>query len=571
MTNQAKITIVAEDKATQVFRQVSGSVGTLQRSFERVQLPVASLQGLLASLTGGAVIAGFRALVGAIDDLDEAAQGIGIAATSLANLRQGALEAGVNAEQLDSALTRLNVRVSEAADGNEEAARLFRALGVAVKDASGEARPADQVLRDLAGRFSSLQDGTDKARLAVELFGRSGAKLIPFLNQGADGLERFSGLTNDTVREAARLQAEVDKLSASWGRLKFQIAGAVIPAVNEFIELAPKLNSNAFLPAQLNLLNLGRQYLVLKAQKQELDKQIQLGIDNYGNEGRALSTSAREVFARIEADKAAAAAAKKRAEELARLNKELEAQRRAQQQGDSQRDLLRLQRIDDAQAAVDQAAARRAEILRDLTGQTALAEQAEQLRLIDEALFDGVITLEQYDVAYRKVFGLNSDAQKGLEKTRELADQVALSFASSLGQFIEQGGSVRDFFDALAKDLLKITTQLLIVEPLARALRNALSGGGSGSSGSGFDLGSLLASFAGARAMGGPVAAGSTYLVGERGPELFTAQRSGYISPNGAVSVVNNFTVSGPVDARTQEQIAAAAARGVARVSRRYN
>jgi len=568
MTNQAKITVVAEDKATQVFRQVSGSVGTLQRSFERVQLPVASLQGLLASLTGGAVIAGFRALVGAIDDLDEAAQGIGIAATSLANLRQGALEAGVNAEQLDTALTRLNVRVSEAADGNEEAARLFRALGVAVRDAGGEARPADQVLKDLAGRFSSLQDGTDKARLAVELFGRSGAELIPFLNQGADGLERFSGLTSDTVREAARLQAEVDKLSASWSRLKFQIAGAVIPAINEFIELAPRLNSNAFLPAQLNLLNLGRQYLVLKAQKQELDKQIQLGIDNYGNEGRALSTSAREVFSRVEADKAATAAAKKRAEELARLNKELEAQRRAQQQGDSQRDLLRLQRIDDAQAAVDQAAARRAEILRDLTGQTALAEQAEQLRLIDEALFDRVITLEQYDVAYRKVFGLNSDAQKGLEKTRELADQVALSFASSLGQFIEKGGSVRDFFDALAKDLLKITTQLLIVEPLARALRDALSSGGGGS---GFDLGSLLASFAGARAMGGPVAAGSTYLVGERGPELFTAQRSGYISPNGAVSVVNNFTVSGPVDARTQEQIAAAAARGVARVSRRYN
>lgn len=40
--------------------------------------------------------------------------------------------------------------------------------------------------------------------------------------------------------------------------------------------------------------------------------------------------------------------------------------------------------------------------------------------------------------------------------------------------------------------------------------------------------------FGGARANGGPVAAGRAYLVGERGPELFTPRRSGTIIPNGA-------------------------------------
>jgi len=39
--------------------------------------------------------------------------------------------------------------------------------------------------------------------------------------------------------------------------------------------------------------------------------------------------------------------------------------------------------------------------------------------------------------------------------------------------------------------------------------------------------------FRGARASGGPVAGGSTYLVGERGPELFTPGTSGNITPNG--------------------------------------
>jgi hypothetical protein len=38
--------------------------------------------------------------------------------------------------------------------------------------------------------------------------------------------------------------------------------------------------------------------------------------------------------------------------------------------------------------------------------------------------------------------------------------------------------------------------------------------------------------FGGARAGGGPVSAGTTYLVGERGPELFTPSSAGAITPN---------------------------------------
>lgn len=45
----------------------------------------------------------------------------------------------------------------------------------------------------------------------------------------------------------------------------------------------------------------------------------------------------------------------------------------------------------------------------------------------------------------------------------------------------------------------------------------------------------LIPKLAGARANGGPVAGGQTYLVGERGPELFTPNTSGAIIPNHAL------------------------------------
>lgn len=53
---------------------------------------------------------------------------------------------------------------------------------------------------------------------------------------------------------------------------------------------------------------------------------------------------------------------------------------------------------------------------------------------------------------------------------------------------------------------------------------------------------------AGARARGGPVSSGNSYLVGERGPEIFTPGRSGGIVPNGAIGGVTNNNSMGGVN-----------------------
>lgn len=58
--------------------------------------------------------------------------------------------------------------------------------------------------------------------------------------------------------------------------------------------------------------------------------------------------------------------------------------------------------------------------------------------------------------------------------------------------------------------------------------------------------------FGGGKAAGGPVTSGTTYLVGERGPELFTPSSSGSIIPNHAMGAGNgttiNLTVNGAID-----------------------
>lgn len=64
-------------------------------------------------------------------------------------------------------------------------------------------------------------------------------------------------------------------------------------------------------------------------------------------------------------------------------------------------------------------------------------------------------------------------------------------------------------------------------------------------------IGGVFDNFGGGKALGGPVSAGTSYVVGERGPELFVPTTSGKIIPNGGMggggSVVN-VTVNGAID-----------------------
>lgn len=112
----------------------------------------------------------------------------------------------------------------------------------------------------------------------------------------------------------------------------------------------------------------------------------------------------------------------------------------------------------------------------------------------------------------------------------DVADGFAYAFTSAFRDLDRGFGS---FFDNVIQGfedmLLDISAQIIRAQ-LTQAIGSALG-----------------VSLAGARAAGGPVSAGSTYLVGERGPELFTPSRSGAIVPNhklGGDSRSVNITVN---------------------------
>ena len=61
--------------------------------------------------------------------------------------------------------------------------------------------------------------------------------------------------------------------------------------------------------------------------------------------------------------------------------------------------------------------------------------------------------------------------------------------------------------------------------------------------------GLIDSAFGGFRAAGGPVQAGKSYVVGERGAEMFVPSSNGTIVPNGGMGSTINLTVNGAIDA----------------------
>src|SRR5690606_24100335 len=200
----------------------------------------------MGAAVGAAVVAAGTALavmvkqsINSMDDLTKLAQSVGTTTEELSALTYAADLSGVSQDNLGTALTRLTKNASDAAQGIGEAQKGFNALGISVKDAEGNLKSSDQLLQEVAGKFAQFEDGANKTALAVNLFGKSGADLIPLLNAGAEGIQDMKdeaeelGLTFDqkTGKAAEAFNDNLTRLDAVKKGLFNRIATQLLPSL----------------------------------------------------------------------------------------------------------------------------------------------------------------------------------------------------------------------------------------------------------------------------------------------------------------------------------------------------
>lgn len=151
---------------------------------------------------------------------------------------------GASIEGLQMGLKTLVSQMDSAASGTASAQETFQKLGLTWEDGNGKLKDQETMMNEVLFSLASMENGTEKARLATELFGRSGSELMPMLNNGAEGMEELREqahnlgliMSDETVNAGVHLGDTIDDVKKSFSAVVTKIGGEVMPVIQSLLD-----------------------------------------------------------------------------------------------------------------------------------------------------------------------------------------------------------------------------------------------------------------------------------------------------------------------------------------------
>jgi hypothetical protein len=225
---------------------IGGALGRVGGSVLQLRNAVTGLLGPFARL---GVIAGGVGLgtfvydaVNAGGELVKLQQTTGAGVEALQRLQYAAKQSGVDVGTMNGALVRLNRSIIEAMKpakkkGVNEFAAAFRAAGISLADLR-KLKPEEVFLR-LSSAVANMSSQTNKAALAQKLLGKTGAELIPVMNEGVWGINALGNelastgaiMSEATAKSAKAFGDTMLKLSQHVRGLAYDVLQELLPAM----------------------------------------------------------------------------------------------------------------------------------------------------------------------------------------------------------------------------------------------------------------------------------------------------------------------------------------------------
>lgn len=210
----------------------------------------AAFQGI--AWAGGAALAGIAAaamkIKGAFDlggELSDMSAAMGMSAGQILILRQAFANAGLGGDQFAGAIARMQKALGGVDEEGKSTEAALARMNLAAGDFSGLG--ADEQIRKLGAGFSQIADPSTRARTAMELFGRSGAKMLAILSDSGametaavqvgslGALMDKNAVKFDAISDAmGTMKLKSDQL---WSGMAEQLAPAVAESADEFSRL----------------------------------------------------------------------------------------------------------------------------------------------------------------------------------------------------------------------------------------------------------------------------------------------------------------------------------------------
>jgi hypothetical protein len=218
----------------------------LTKGHDQVNGMVQSMTHFGHALAGAFVFHGIENFVektiAAASGIKRASRMLGIQTDQMQQYDHAANMSGVETESLTTGLRFLQRSAYAAANGGKAMAAIFTHLGVEVKDSNGKLKPTTSLLDEMSDKIKGIEDPAEQTALAMKIFGRGGAAMLPMLKKGSEGLKEYrdqvdelgGGFSQEFFKLSTKFQQHEKQLGMLKRSISAQLVGLAIPGLMTF-------------------------------------------------------------------------------------------------------------------------------------------------------------------------------------------------------------------------------------------------------------------------------------------------------------------------------------------------
>lgn len=237
--------MVDNKKANDSIQKTDSLAGKLGKSLgSGVQTAAKWGAGLVAGATaGGAALLGMATNAASTGDrIDKMSQKMSLSRKGFQEWEYVLSQNGMEIESLRGGMKKLTKGLDDAKNGSKSATEAFKRIGLSV-DNIKNLNP-EQAFEATVKALQNMPEGAEKAALANELLGKSGAELMPLLNGSAKSVEELKRkardmglvLSDDAVNASAKFTDTMDNVKRTLGAVAAKVGVSVMPIIQQFLD-----------------------------------------------------------------------------------------------------------------------------------------------------------------------------------------------------------------------------------------------------------------------------------------------------------------------------------------------
>lgn len=241
-----KIAINSQD----AIRDIEGTTEKASGLGTKMKAGIATAAKWGTAIAAGAAAAGAGVMklatnsAAAADEVDKMSQKIGLSKEGYQEWSYVLGQNGMDISSLQMGMKTLVTQMDGVVSGSKSSIEMFDKLGLSVTDSTGALKDQETMMNEVMVALADMPNGTEKARLATELFGKAGSELMPMLNQGSGAMLELTQrahdlgliMSDEAVNAGVVLGDTMDDVKKSLGMVATELGVQLMPLVQMALE-----------------------------------------------------------------------------------------------------------------------------------------------------------------------------------------------------------------------------------------------------------------------------------------------------------------------------------------------